>query len=130
MDSIGDFLTIIRNASFAGNSTCSAKWSKMREGIASILKREGYIRDFKVNKNEQGFNDLELLLKYIADGTPAVTSIVRASKPGKRLYCEYRKIPKVLGGLGMCLITTSKGILTDKEARLNKAGGELLCKIW
>ena len=106
-DSIGDFLTIVRNASTAGKDTCTAQWSKIREGIAAILKDEGYI-----------------------GGVSALTGITRVSTPGCRMYYEYRNIPRVLNGMGISILTTSKGVLKDADCRAQKVGGEILCKVW
>tara|TARA_B100001248_G_scaffold220746_1_gene176703 strand:+ start:145998 stop:146387 length:390 start_codon:yes stop_codon:yes gene_type:complete len=129
MDTIGDFLTIIRNALSAKKGTCDAQWSKIREGIAQTLKSEGYIADFAKKKNEKGHEVLEVTLKYV-EGTPAIEGIERHSRPGRRLYYGSRSIPRVLNNLGVAVLTTSKGVLTDKEARRQRVGGEMLCKVW
>jgi len=129
MDTVGDFLTIIRNANKAHKKSCTAQWSKIREGIAKILKDEGYVSEYEVRENNKGFKELELKLKYV-QGAPAITAIKRESTPGRRVYYPYREIPRVLQGLGISILTTSKGILKDKEARQNKLGGELLCTVW
>ena len=128
-DTIGDFLTIIRNSSRAGKETCSAQWSKVREGIACILKNEGFILDYKEVANAKGHKNLELSLKYI-EGTPSIADIQRLSKPGCRVYAGSEEIPPVLGGLGISILSTSKGILTNQEARRKKLGGELIAKVW
>jgi len=125
-DTIGDFLTVIRNASLAGKESCSVTYSKLRVGIARILKDEGYIKDFRVNNGE---TSLEIDLKYV-DEIPAITGLQRHSKPGRRLYCSYEDIPRVLGGLGVSILTTSRGILKDRDARRQKVGGEVVCKVW
>lgn len=126
-DSIGDFLTTIRNASAAGKDTCSAQWSKVREGIASILKDEGYIASYEVTGETKKV--LTITLKYLG-GTAALTGIVRVSTPGCRRYYEYRGIPRVLNGMGISILTTSRGVLKDADCRAQKVGGELLCKVW
>jgi small subunit ribosomal protein S8 len=128
-DTIGDFITILRNASSAQKATCRAQHSKVREGIAAILKDEGYITGFRVVDVRPGIRDLEIELKYV-DGTPAITGIERVSTPGRRSYAGYKEIPRVLGGLGIAILTTSKGIMRAREARRNKLGGELLCNVW
>jgi small subunit ribosomal protein S8 len=128
-DTIGDFLTIIRNSSRAGKETCTAQWSRLREGIAIILKREGFIADYKEVVDANGHRKLELSLKYV-DGTPSIADIQRLSKPGCRIYTGSDEIPSVLGGLGISILSTSKGILTNKEARRQKLGGELIAKVW
>ncbi len=127
-DSIGDFLTIIRNASAAGKESCATQWSKMREGIASILKSEGYISSYEVGGDPKK-RVITLKMKFV-NGVPALTGIVRVSKPGCRLYHEYRDIPRVLNGLGIAILTTSRGILKDSECRAKKVGGEIICKVW
>lgn len=127
-DSIGDFLTIIRNASAAGKDSCSAQWSKIREGIASILKDEGYISSFEVS-GEKAEKVIKITLKYM-QGVSALTGLTRISTPGCRTYYEYRNIPKVLNGMGISILTTSKGVMKDSECRAKKAGGEIICKVW
>lgn len=128
-DTIGDFLTMIRNASLAGKPVIKTQYSKVRFGIAKILKEDGYIADFSEGKNERGLPTVELKLKYV-NNTPAITGIERVSKPGRRLYSDSTSIPRVLGGLGVAILTTSKGIMDDKQARRDKVGGELICKVW
>jgi small subunit ribosomal protein S8 len=126
-DSIGDFLTIVRNASRAGKDTCKAQWSKIREGIAIILKDEGYIASYEIKGDVK--KEMVITLKYV-DGIPAITGISRESKPGCRQYFEYRGIPRVLNGMGISILTTSKGVLKDTDCRAQKVGGEILCKVW
>ncbi|MGF1484645.1 MAG: 30S ribosomal protein S8 [Opitutales bacterium] len=125
-DTIGDFLTVLRNASLANKDSCAVQYSKVREGIARILKQEGYIEDFaRVDDGKQ----LEVRLKYV-NNAAAITGIQRFSKPGRRMYYGYREIPRVLGGLGTSILTTSRGVLNDREARRQKVGGEVLCSVW
>ena len=127
-DTLGDFLTIIRNGSNASLKTVAAQWSSSREGIARILKECGYISDFaKIEKN--GLPVIELTLKYNGKKA-AITEINRISKPGRRIYTGYGEIPKVIGGMGISILTTSKGILSDAEARQQKVGGEVLAQVW
>ena len=128
-DTIGDFLTIIRNGSLAKKDSCVTYFSKIREGIASILKDEGYIKDFAVTTDDKGRKFITVYLKYVQDA-PALTGLSRVSKPGRRVYCGYRDIPRVLGGLGIAILTTSKGIMRAREARRSKLGGELICNVW
>jgi len=128
-DSIGDFITIIRNASRAGKETCQASYSKVREGIANILKDEGYINGVEIVGEKPAEKKVVVTLRYV-DGIPAVTEIERISKPGRRLYFQYRDIPRVIGGMGISILTTSQGILKDADCRAKKAGGELICKVW
>ena len=127
-DSIGDFLTIVRNASKAGKDVCTAQWSKIREGIASILKDEGYIASFEVS-GEKAQKIITINMKYM-NGVSELTGITRVSTPGCRTYYEYRNIPRVLNGMGISILTTSKGVLKDSDCRAKKVGGEILCKVW
>ncbi len=127
-DSIGDFLTILRNASKAGKETCSAQYSKIREGIVSILKDEGYIDSYEVS-GEKAEKVIKVALRYVG-GVPALTNISRISSPGCRMYFQYREIPRVLNGMGISILTTSKGILKDADCRAKKVGGEIICKVW
>lgn len=129
MDTIGDFLTIIRNASAVGNQTCVCPSSKLRLEIVQILKNVGYISDFVEAQNERGFKEISISLKYVK-GQPAIQGIKRVSKPGCRLYYAYTEIPRVLGGLGMSILTTSKGLMRDSDCRRQKVGGELVCEVW
>lgn len=129
MDTIGDFLTMIRNASAAGNESCSCPSSKIRAKMAQILKEKGYILDFEESKNEKGFNQLNLSLKYF-NNAPVIKKIKRISKPGCRIYFKYNEIPKVIGGYGISILTTSKGLKSDDEARRQQLGGELLCQVY
>jgi small subunit ribosomal protein S8 len=101
----------------------------LRVAIASILKSEGYIKHFSEGQNEKGFKTITLTLKFSAD-TPAITGIERHSKPGRRLYYGSQDIPRVLGGLGVAILTTSKGVMRARDAREAGVGGELLCKVW
>jgi len=128
-DTIGDFLTIIRNASMAQKASCTSQHSKMRTSIASILKDEGYIHDFSEGQDEKGFKTLTLKLKF-AGMTPAITGIERHSTPGRRLYYGCKDIPRVLGGLGVAILTTSKGVMRARDAREAGVGGELIAKVW
>ena len=127
-DSICDFLTIVRNASTAGKDTCTAQWSKIREGIAAILKDEGYIASFEVS-GEKAQKVITINMKYMG-GVSALTGITRVSTPGCRMYYEYRSIPRVLNGMGISILTTPKGVLKDSDCRAKKVGGEILCKVW
>lgn len=128
-DTIGDFLTIIRNASMARKDSCTTQHSKMRSAIAAILKSEGYINDFSEGQDEKGFKTLTLSLKF-AGTTPAITGIERHSTPGRRLYYGCKDIPRVLGGMGVAILTTSKGVMRARDAREQGVGGELVCKVW
>jgi len=127
-DTIGDFLTSIRNASKAQKSSLTVQWSRLREGVARILTESGYLAGFrKVERDDKPV--LELTLKYVS-GVPAITSIERVSTPGRRVYAGYSAVTKVIGGMGVSILTTSRGVMTDSEARRQKVGGELLAKVW
>lgn len=128
-DTIGDFLTIIRNASAARKDVAVTQHSKMRLALLKILQDEGYIAGYSEGEDKKGFKTLEIKLKYVGS-TPAITGIERHSTPGRRLYYGVREIPRVLGGLGVAILTTSKGVMRAREARENGVGGELVCKVW
>ena len=128
-DPISDFLTRLRNASKAGLAECSSPHSKLRVAIAAILKAEGYVSDYKDGTDAQGHKTLVVTMKYVA-GSPAITGLVRVSTPGRRLYYSYTEIPRVLNGLGISILSTSKGLLKDQDCRRLKAGGELICNVW
>ncbi|MBW1981115.1 MAG: 30S ribosomal protein S8 [Deltaproteobacteria bacterium] len=128
-DSIADFLTRIRNACMARFDKVDMPSSKMKLNIARVLKEEGYIKNFKLIKDKrQGI--LRLYLKYDEHNEPVIEGLQRVSKPSCRVYVRHDKIPYVLNGLGTAILSTSRGIITDREARKQKLGGELLCKIW
>jgi small subunit ribosomal protein S8 len=128
-DTIGDFLTIIRNASAARKDLAITPHSKMRLALLSILKSEGYIANYSEGQGDKGFKTLEIRFKYV-DNTPAITGIERHSTPGRRLYYGAREIPRVLGGLGVAILTTSRGVMRARDAREQGVGGELVCKVW
>lgn len=128
-DPIADMLTRIRNASAAKHKTVDVPASKMKKAIADILYNEGYIKSVEEIANDnQGI--LRIALKYDENGAKVIAGIKRISKPGLRVYASAEKLPKVLNGLGIALISTSKGIKTDKEARKENLGGEVLAYIW
>ena len=128
-DSVADMLTVIRNGSFAKKDAVEVKGSKLSEEVLSIFKKESFISNYKLIKdNKQGI--LRVYLKYYKDGTPAILGIKRISRPGLRAYKKADEMPKVYGGLGLAVISTSKGLMTDNEARDQKVGGEVLCYIW
>jgi small subunit ribosomal protein S8 len=127
-DPISDFLVRIRNAAKAKKLRVEIPASKMKVGLAEILKKENYIHDFSiVEDNKQ--NVIKIQLKY-RDGSSAITGLKRISKPGLRIYKDSEKLPRVLNGLGTAVISTSKGLMTDKEARTQSVGGEVICYIW
>lgn len=127
-DPIGDMLIRIKNALLSGRSDVAMPHSKIKEAIAGKLKENGYITNFEVVKN-QPQNELTISLKYVEE-MPAITGIELISKPGRRLYAGKSEIPSSLNGYGITIVSTNKGILTDKEAAKLNVGGELICKIW
>lgn len=130
-DPIADMLTRIRNANMAGHGHADVPSSKMKVAIANILKKEGYIRNFEqISDNKQGI--LKLYLKYGAGigSKGAITGLKRISKPGLRIYAKKDELPRVLGGLGIAIISTSQGPMSDKEARKAGLGGEVICYVW
>ena len=128
-DPIADFLTQIRNGCTAKFEQLDIPSSKMKLNIAKLLKEEGYIKNFKLIKDKRQ-GRLRLYLKYDADNVSVIGGIERISKPSCRVYVHHDKIPPVLNGLGTAILSTSKGLLTDRGARKQKVGGELLCKVW
>ena len=128
-DPVSDFLTRLRNASKARLEECVAPHSILKEELAKILKAEGYVADHSTGTDAQGHKTLVVKMKYI-DGAPALTGITRVSTPGRRLYYRYTEIPRVLNGMGIAIISTSKGLMKDQDCRRNKAGGELICNVW
>lgn len=128
-DPIADMLTRIRNANKARFETVDIPASKLKVNLARILKDEGYIKNYKLTKdNKQGI--LQVFLKYGQKGEPVITEIKRISKPSRRVYVNKDTIPQVRTGLGLAVLSTSKGILTDKEARKQQIGGEVICTFW
>ena len=128
-DPIADMLTRIRNANALRYEEVSLPSSKIKEGIAESLKNEGFISGFAVNE-EAGKKTLTLTLKYSASGERVITNLKRISKPGLRVYAEADKIPSVLKGLGIAIVSTPNGLLTDKQARKQHVGGEILAYVW
>ncbi|TJY38855.1 30S ribosomal protein S8 [Cohnella pontilimi] len=128
-DPIADMLTRIRNANLVRHEKVELPASKVKKEIAEILKREGFIRDAEyVEDSKQGL--IRIFLKYGPNNERVITGLKRISKPGLRVYTKSTEVPRVLGGLGIAIISTSKGIVTDKEARQGKAGGEVLAYVW
>ncbi len=128
-DPIADFLTRIRNANTVHHDKVEAPASNVKKAIAELLKQEGYIKDYEtVEDGKQGV--LRLYLKYGGNKQRVITGLKRISKPGLRVYARKDQIPKVLGGLGIAIVSTSQGILTDKQARQAGLGGEVICYVW
>ena len=128
-DPIADMLTRIRNGQRARHEAVEMPASKMKLELAKILKSEGYIRNFKIVQDEkQGL--LKLFLKYDDERKPAIGELRRASKPGRRMYAMVDEIPRVKNGLGIAIVSTSRGIMTDRRARAEHVGGEVICTVW
>lgn len=128
-DPIADMLTILRNASSAKKDVAEVKNSKIKEEILKLLKKEGFISNYKVIKDSrQGL--LRVYFRYSKEGTPALLGLKRISKSGLRIYKKADALPKVYGGLGTAIISTSKGLMADNEAREKKIGGEVICHVW
>lgn len=128
-DPIADMLTRIRNASSVFHDAVDIPASKLKVELARILKEEGYIRDYKVGEDgKQGI--VRIYLKYAPPKREVITGIKRISKPGLRVYAKSDQIPKVLGGLGVAVLSTSKGVMTDRQARQARVGGEVICYVW
>ena len=130
-DPIADMLTRVRNANLAMHDTVVMPSSKLKEALAQILQREGYIAGYTTNDNEgRPGKSLEITLKYSVDRTRTISGIKRVSKPGLRVYTNHERLPRVLGGLGVAVLSTSQGLMTDSEARKRRVGGEILCFVW
>ena len=128
-DPIADMLTRIRNGAHAKHTTVDVPSSNMKKGISDILLREGYIKNVEVIEDNKQ-NVLRITLKYSDEGEKVISGIKRISKPGLRVYAQANEVPKVLGGLGTAIISTSKGLLTDKDCRKEGIGGEVVCSVW
>lgn len=129
-DPIADLLTRIRNAHIAKHDRLDAPSSNLRLEVCRILKQEGYIEDYEALESEPPRQDVRIFLRYGASGEPAIRHIQRVSKPGRRVYIKADDIRPVLNGLGVGVISTSKGLLSDAQARESRVGGEVLCEIW
>ncbi len=130
-DPIADMLTRIRNANVAMHDEVRMPSSKLKESLAAVLKREGYITDFAIADNtERPGRTLTISMKYTTDRTRTISGIKRVSKPGLRVYAKADSLPRVLGGLGVAVVSTSRGLMTDREARKSRMGGEVLCFVW
>ena len=128
-DTIADMLTRIRNAASAKHDTVSIPASNMKKAIAKILLEEGYIKDFKVKEDDKQ-GSINIVLKYSGGKSNAITGLRRVSKPGLRIYTSVEDMPRVLKGLGIAILSTSKGIMTDRQARRENVGGEVLAFVW
>jgi small subunit ribosomal protein S8 len=128
-DPLGDLLTRIRNAQRARQTRISAPSSKLRENVLDVLKREGYIRAFRSEQLRPGIRMLDIELKY-SEGEPAIKEITRVSKPGRRVYSKIKELPKFYNGLGISILSTPRGVMSDTEARAANVGGEVLCRVF
>lgn len=128
MDPVADMLTIIRNGLAVKKATVEFPFSKLKFEIVKILEKEDFIE--KAEKKGRGKKMIEITLKYLPDGEPAISGLKKISKPGQRIYLKSKEIRKVKGGYGFSIISTSKGLLTNKEARKQNSGGEVVCEIW
>ncbi len=130
-DPIADMLTRIRNAALARHDRTEIPASKLKHAVARILKEEGYIADVQTNENGDGpQKKLTIVLKYGRDRQSAIDGVKRVSRPGRRVYVRHDRIPRVLAGLGISILSTSRGLVSDRDARRLKLGGELLCEVW
>ena len=130
-DPIADLLTRIRNAVKANHQVVEAPGSKIKPKIVRILHEQGYILAYKFGTNEKGFSTIKIALKYHPETkTPAIKALTRVSRPGLRQYASVAEMPRVMNGLGIAIVSTSKGIMTDKQARKENVGGEVLCYVY
>ena len=130
-DPIADMLTRLRNANVAQHDFVRMPSSKLKEALAAILEREGYIAGWDVAKDEKRpGNRLKIELKYTPDRKRTISGLRRVSKPGLRVYSGSHDVPRVLGGMGIAIISTNQGLMTDREARQRRVGGEVLCQVW
>ena len=129
-DTVSDMLTRIRNALTVNRQSVDVIASRLNRSVAEVLEREGYIQGARDIMNPRGHPGIRLVLKYDHDGDPVISKIDRVSRPGCRVYRGVREIPQVLNGLGISVVSTSKGVLSDREARTAGVGGEILCEIW
>jgi len=128
-DPLGDMLTRIRNAQKSRLSSCVAPASQLRANVLEVLKREGYIRGYTAEPLRTGVAQLRIELKY-AEGEPVIKEIHRVSKPGRRVYSKIKELPRVYAGLGVSILSTPRGVLSDAEARAANVGGEVLCRVF
>ena len=128
-DPIGDMLTRIRNGQMRSLNKIEIPFSNFRSKILEVLKREGYIISYEITTNEKKIKNIYVKLKYY-DGQPVIREIKRISKPGRRVYSRATSIPKVMNGLGLAILSTPKGVMSDAEARKNNVGGEIICRVF
>ncbi len=128
-DPLGDMLTRIRNGQRTGKSKVRAPASKLRANVLEVLKREGYIRDYRTEAGDRGLSEVEIELKY-NEGAPVIQEISRISRPGRRVYSKIKELPRVYNGLGISILSTPRGVMSDQEARAANVGGEVLCRVY
>jgi small subunit ribosomal protein S8 len=128
-DPLGDMITRIRNAQMRKNAKVTTPGSRLRQNVLDVLKAEGYIRGYSTVDFENGRSEFEIELKYF-DGQPVIREIERVSRPGRRVYASVKNIPRVMNGLGVSIISTPKGVMSDAEARDQNVGGEVLCRVF
>ena len=128
-DPLGDMLTRIRNGQRVGKSKVRAPASRLRSNVLEVLKREGYIRDYRRDELSAGISELEIELKY-HDGAPVIQEINRVSRPGRRVYSKIKELPRHYNGLGIIILSTPRGVMSDHEARVANVGGEVLCRVF
>ncbi len=128
-DPLGDMLTRIRNGQRIGKSVVKAPASKLRSNVLDVLKREGYIRGFSLEEERVGVSELQIELKY-NDGLPVIQDISRVSRPGRRVYSKIDELPRYFNGLGITILSTPRGVMSDQEARAANVGGEVLCRVF
>jgi small subunit ribosomal protein S8 len=128
-DPIADMLTRIRNAGLARHDRTEVPASRLKEAVAKILKSEGFIADVRPSEGD-GDKKLTIVLKYGRDRQSAIDGVKRVSRPGRRVYVRHDRIPRVFSGLGISILSTSRGLMSDREARRQKIGGELICEVW
>ncbi len=128
-DPLGDMLTRIRNGQMAKKASVTAPASRLRANVLEVLKREGYIRGYSQIETRPGVNELTIELKYY-EGAPVIQAISRVSKPGRRVYSKIKDLPKVSSGLGIAILSTPRGVMSDAEARVANVGGEVLCQVF
>jgi len=128
-DPVGDMLTRIRNGQRVGKSSVVSPASKLRTGVLDVLQREGYIRGYSSAEVSQGISEITIELKY-SEGTPVIRKIKRVSRPGRRVYSKIKDLPRVFNGLGISILSTPRGVMSDNEARAANVGGEVLCEVF
>jgi len=128
-DPLGDMLTRIRNAQMRNKSTCKTPASKLRGWVLDVLESEGYIRGYEASVDSAGKPEIEISLKYF-DGEPVIKELKRVSTPGRRVYSSVKEIPQVRQGLGIAIVSTPKGVMSDAQARTDNVGGEVLCTVF